>query len=499
MTVALALLIGACGGSGDEPGPPSRSTPAQGPTQGTAAPLQSQNLMQNPKVRVDLLALERVSDSAVVAKMRVVNQDTRDFAFKTALQEFSTDQRDLGTFDPNSVSAISLFDGVNSRRHFPLIGTDKRCLCTRYLGTPTVPAGQSLDLAAAFPAPPATVGRLGLLFPDAPPFLDVPVQNRPGDTLTLDKDHPAIDPAKTPTAPPRIAPVIATVENGAGAEDDDGTDLSVRISADVLFALNKADLTSRAQSILKEVAGKIDQSAGNTVRIDGHTDNSGNDAINNPLSERRAQNVEKELKGFVTRSGITYQSKGHGSSQPIASNNTAKGRQANRRVTVAFARPKRAATTASGTPASSGAPATVANIQAAGPPEYPGAWPRKTKVKIDGLRRAGDGYATLTWTVENDDPTVLRVDSLFSAVGEAYKGYSTSAVTMTAGNLRYRALRDDRGACLGPDFDVIGDPGIYEVGSGEKLTLTAMFKIPDDLTSVSVEIPGFEKANVTVG
>ena len=107
----------------------------------------------------------------------------------------------------------------------------------------------------------------------------------------------------------------------------------------MLFAYDKADLTAKAKSVLKNVAKQIDASKGNLVKIDGYTDDSGSDAVNQPLSEHRAQAVVNAFKGMVTRQGLTYQAAGHGSQNPIAKNDDEAGRKRNRRVTVTFAKP----------------------------------------------------------------------------------------------------------------------------------------------------------------
>jgi outer membrane protein OmpA-like peptidoglycan-associated protein len=71
------------------------------------------------------------------------------------------------------------------------------------------------------------------------------------------------------------------------------------------------------------------------VVIEGHTDSSGSDAINQPLSERRARAVANEITSQgVDAARIT--STGYGSSQPVADNTTAAGKAANRRVEVAI-------------------------------------------------------------------------------------------------------------------------------------------------------------------
>jgi outer membrane protein OmpA-like peptidoglycan-associated protein len=67
------------------------------------------------------------------------------------------------------------------------------------------------------------------------------------------------------------------------------------------------------------------------LSIEGHTDNTGTDKVNQPLSEKRAQAVLAYLKAKgVEESRMT--SVGFGSANPIADNKTAKGRTLNRRV-----------------------------------------------------------------------------------------------------------------------------------------------------------------------
>ena len=69
------------------------------------------------------------------------------------------------------------------------------------------------------------------------------------------------------------------------------------------------------------------------IVVSGHTDSTGNDSINNPLSVNRAAAVKAYLVGAgVAGSRVT--SVGYGSKQPVASNSTANGRAQNRRVEI---------------------------------------------------------------------------------------------------------------------------------------------------------------------
>ncbi|MFI6268026.1 OmpA family protein [Micromonospora zamorensis] len=81
---------------------------------------------------------------------------------------------------------------------------------------------------------------------------------------------------------------------------DDGKDLQVNLSSDVLFAVGKATLTPRATSLMARTAKLIDASPAMVVTVAGHAESSGNDAINDPLSLRRAQAVEHALSALLT-------------------------------------------------------------------------------------------------------------------------------------------------------------------------------------------------------
>ena len=70
------------------------------------------------------------------------------------------------------------------------------------------------------------------------------------------------------------------------------------------------------------------------IAIIGHTDNTGSDAINNPLSENRAKSVSTYLKNSGVNASQIKTVEGQGSKNPVADNSTAEGRTQNRRVEV---------------------------------------------------------------------------------------------------------------------------------------------------------------------
>lgn len=99
------------------------------------------------------------------------------------------------------------------------------------------------------------------------------------------------------------------------------------------FASGSDQLLQRSWPILNEVATMIKSAGSGDVRIEvqGHTDNQGNDDANMQLSEARAESVCAYLEAQGIERSI-LEAKGFGETQPIADNDTAEGRQQNRRV-----------------------------------------------------------------------------------------------------------------------------------------------------------------------
>ncbi len=99
----------------------------------------------------------------------------------------------------------------------------------------------------------------------------------------------------------------------------------------LFFELNKAALTPESEPELKRMAQVMKDNTTLRIEISGHTDNTGTDAINEALSQARADAV----KAYLLNAGISasrIQSKGYGSKKPKVSNETEDGRAQNRRV-----------------------------------------------------------------------------------------------------------------------------------------------------------------------
>jgi outer membrane protein OmpA-like peptidoglycan-associated protein len=101
--------------------------------------------------------------------------------------------------------------------------------------------------------------------------------------------------------------------------------------SDVLFDTAKFTLRPDAREKLAKVAGIVSGHPGLSLAVEGHTDNVGGDSYYQELSEQRGSAV----RDYLTHQGMRPDSvttKGFGKTQPVASNETASGRQQNRRV-----------------------------------------------------------------------------------------------------------------------------------------------------------------------
>jgi len=112
-----------------------------------------------------------------------------------------------------------------------------------------------------------------------------------------------------------------------------GDDIVLNMPSGITFATNSYTVQPQFQHTLDDVATTLANYEQTYIDVYGHTDSTGTDAINNPLSENRARAVADYLSGRgVKQARIGVQ--GFGSRYPVASNDTAEGRQENRRVEI---------------------------------------------------------------------------------------------------------------------------------------------------------------------
>lgn len=114
-----------------------------------------------------------------------------------------------------------------------------------------------------------------------------------------------------------------------------GEGLQVTFDSGILFNVGSDKLGAEAQANLKKLSETLREYNETYILIDGHTDNTGSDELNQTLSDKRAQSVSELLQaqGIATSRLGT---RGFGKNQPVASNETESGRKQNRRVEIAI-------------------------------------------------------------------------------------------------------------------------------------------------------------------
>jgi len=115
------------------------------------------------------------------------------------------------------------------------------------------------------------------------------------------------------------------------------TEVVIQLPGAILFDFDSANIRADADRALNDVAQVIKAYAQRPVRVDGHTDSMASDDYNQSLSERRAASVVTWLsKHGIEKARLA--SAGFGEKKPVATNDTAAGRQLNRRVEVVIAK-----------------------------------------------------------------------------------------------------------------------------------------------------------------
>jgi outer membrane protein OmpA-like peptidoglycan-associated protein len=153
-----------------------------------------------------------------------------------------------------------------------------------------------------------------------------PYEDMDGDGV-LDKDDEC----------PEVAGTAAN--NGCPEPDVEVISELNEYSKTVLFDLNKATIRQDSQEALKSIAEIMNEYPNTIFHIEGHTDSTGSAEYNEKLSRERAASVEMWLEeNGVPNNRLT--SEGYGEERPIATNNTAAGRQDNRRVEISLDKKK---------------------------------------------------------------------------------------------------------------------------------------------------------------
>ena len=125
---------------------------------------------------------------------------------------------------------------------------------------------------------------------------------------------------------------MASLERIAAVKEE-ARGVVITLNGAVLFATGQATLLPIAEERLRQVAEALQESQDGAIVVEGHTDSTGSDAMNQELSMARAQSV----RDFLTSHGVPADriiAQGFGSSRPVADNKSPEGRANNRRVEI---------------------------------------------------------------------------------------------------------------------------------------------------------------------
>jgi outer membrane protein OmpA-like peptidoglycan-associated protein len=116
--------------------------------------------------------------------------------------------------------------------------------------------------------------------------------------------------------------------------------LKLEIPSDISFDVGRADIKPNLRPVLDRFAATLAENQATIVTIVGHTDNTGSDAINDPLSRERAGRT----RDYLSARGVSpsrFSVEGRGSHEPVVANNNDANRARNRRVEIFVAEPQR--------------------------------------------------------------------------------------------------------------------------------------------------------------
>jgi outer membrane protein OmpA-like peptidoglycan-associated protein len=130
----------------------------------------------------------------------------------------------------------------------------------------------------------------------------------------------------------------ATAGTGVSVTQTPDNRLKLDIPSDISFDVGRADIKPNFRSVLDTFAASLNGNAASNVTIIGHTDSTGSDAVNNPLSLNRAASV----RDYLTNRGVASNRiaiEGKGSREPLVANDSAANKAKNRRVEIYVAEP----------------------------------------------------------------------------------------------------------------------------------------------------------------
>ncbi|MVZ99154.1 OmpA family protein [Actinomadura sp. LD22] len=322
------------------------------------------------------------------------------------------------------------------------------------------------QMQAEYPPIPQTVQKLTAITPGtAGEYTGIPV--------TGIGDAPAAGAATSGGNPAELYDIT---EGEIKDVTSSGSDVTMNLRTDVLFAFNSAKLSGRAKSVLDEAAQEIKAKADPDKRpltFDGHTDSKGSDSYNLKLSRQRAEAVMNEMKKRLG-DAFKYSAHGKGEAEPVAKEggkDDAQARARNRRVEISYVvRQQTDGTTGSSTAAANGRGGTVAPAAFHGQDgatvasRYGRFGADKRRLEVKPFYRDG-AYIVCVFTITDEGPGTTPPNANYAHKDYPGGAFTSFSVLAQGGKDVYRAVR------VGP-----GDPGkpaVY-VDPGRATFLTAV-------------------------
>nr|WP_245570335.1 OmpA family protein [Microbacterium luticocti] len=184
---------------------------------------------------------------------------------------------------------------------------------------------------------------LQLFIPQGGVVTGIPVIHAPPPAAPVDGDDGSVinDGAQSSLSGAQSAPVSGITSFALDLatqtrQEQNAEKVRITLGSDVLFATDSATLTAKAKGVIADAAAELKNREPGTVSVVGHTDSVDTDAYNLALSKKRAQAVADALTQLIDTDAYPLRVSGRGETEPVASNDTAAGRAANRRVELSL-------------------------------------------------------------------------------------------------------------------------------------------------------------------
>lgn len=336
---ALAMMAGCTGSADDESSKSSEDSPSPDDVVETV-----EVVTQGGQVEARVHPLVAVDDYLVLTVDLLATRVAEGADFGVPGNRFEGDATLTGSSVAlEEASALRLVDSSAAQIHLPATDRDGQPVGPVTGTTGSYIPDSGFRVQRVYAAPPGDVEEIGLLLPsayvDALPVVegDAPPPVMDGQEEDPDDDAPA-DIASQVDAISE-APVLPlegyTRQLEGSVEVIESTEqVEIRLAGDVLFATGSAELSPAATQAIDAAVATIESYDGGTIDIVGHTDDVGDDASNQVLSEQRAASVSAALTDQVPSDGFEFESAGRGETEPLLPNDSDENRQLNRRVTL---------------------------------------------------------------------------------------------------------------------------------------------------------------------